>query len=156
MREKPYFKTLIHVFSNPKNLLIWAASTTLIVLLFGIPTALIQTPFIPYVRMIPVTMVDYLFLLTNSILLGAYITLHFSLKQGSGKCNYAAVGGGTTSFLAVSCPICNVILVSLFGATALLTYFEPFRAELGFMAVVILVIAIIFKVKSSNTGGGKL
>lgn len=120
--------------------------TVLIFLLFGIPTALIPTSF--YTRMIEVKMIDYIFLSLTSILLAVYFTLVIArrkqVKQSGGNLAFSGTLFGIFSF---GCPICNVILVTIFGATAILTYFEPYRSWLGIVSVVMLSLAVYYQVK---------
>lgn len=118
-------------------------------LIFGSITSLVPNPF--FTRMFPPTFLDFTFLTLTSLMLGTYVSLHFYHKEkvrSLGKCDYAAVGGTVSSFLAFSCPVCNLLLVSLFGATALLTYFQPLQPVLGFLGIIILGLAIFFKVRS--------
>ncbi len=46
--------------------------------------------------------------------------------------------GGVLGFIGVACPVCNKVLLLLFGGDLLLTYFEPVRvyvAAVGVLAV---------------------
>ncbi len=112
---------------------------------FGIVTALIPNPW--FTRMTEKTTLDYFFLIASSILLGSYISVHFYKKGLSKKCNLTALSGGVGSFLAFSCPICNKLLLLLFGTTILLTYFEPYQPFLGFLSISLLIIALYLKIK---------
>lgn len=126
----------------------WIIGSLLIIALFlllGIVTALIPNPL--FSRMVKKTVLDYFFLVASSILLGTYIAVYFYKKKTSQKCTMATYSGGVGSFLAFSCPICNKLLVLLFGATALLTYFEPYRPLLGFLSVGLLSGALYFELK---------
>lgn len=121
--------------------------------LFGIPTAVIPNSY--FFRMSPVTIFDYVFLPVNSILLGTFIALLFYqgnykrlTKLKNTKTESAATGAAFVNVLALGCPICNVVLVSLFSTTALMTYFEPLRPALAVLTAGILGTAIYFKAKS--------
>ena len=113
--------------------------------LFGIVTAVVPNNF--FIRMIPTTFLDYFFLTSSSILLGAYIGVHYYKKNNAKKCNIVTTTSGIGSFLAFGCPICNKLLVLLFGATALMTYFEPYRPILGFMSTALLGGALYWRIK---------
>lgn len=114
-------------------------------LLFGIVTDLIPNPW--FIRMVGKTSLDYFFLITSSMLLGSYIAVHLQKKNIAKKCKIATYSGGAGSFLAFGCPICNKLLVLLFSATALITYFEPYRPMLGFVSVVVLSGALYWRIK---------
>jgi len=122
-----------------KHIGIWLFVSVLAIFLFGIPTALIPTGF--YKRMLPPSWLDYLFLVSVSLLVGANVSLYFYKKHGKKTC--AAAGAGSIfGFFSMSCPTCVGWLVALFGSAALLAYFEPVRPILG--AISVLVLAVVF------------
>ena len=111
----------------------------------GVITGLLPNSF--FTRMTPITTLDYVFLMSSSVLLGGYIGVHFYKKNALKKCDTVATTGGIGSFLAFACPICNKLFVFLFGATALMTYFEPYRPILGFVSNGLLVGAVWWRIK---------
>lgn len=117
-------------------------------LLYGIPTAIIPNPY--FKRMTVTNMLDLTLLILTAVLLGSYLSLHLYSKKQSKSSNIAAATGGFTGIFAFSCPLCNVLLVSLFGSSLLLTYFEPIRPLFGIFTVGILGSAIYFKASSLN------
>jgi len=121
------------------------ASSLFIFALMGSVTSLIPNPF--FTRMVPSTMMDYIFLSLSSILMGAYIGVHFYKRNISKKCNAITYSGGIGSLLAFGCPICNKLLVILFGTTALMQYFEPMRPLLGYISIFLLSIALYWRIK---------
>lgn len=136
---------------NMKYILIGILTSFVIFLLFGIPTALIPNNL--FKRMIPATTIDYIFLSLTSVMLGIFVSLHFYKKQKiNAKKDYVAGGGTVASILGFSCPTCNVLLISLFGVSAVSFYFEPLRPILGVIGTVVLGIALylqIQKIKNS-------
>lgn len=114
------------------NVLKGLVSAVFFLLVTGAVTGLIQNPL--YVRMVPITVFDYFFLLSTSVLAGLYF--------GKEKCSL--LGGriagisGVTGFLAFGCPICNVILLSFFSTSAIMTYFDPLRPYLGFISTLMI------------------
>ncbi len=111
----------------------------------GIVTSLLPNPF--FARMTPTSRLDYIFLTSSSLLLGAYVGVHYYKKNTIKKCDTIATAGGVGSFFAFACPVCNKLLVFLFGATALMTYFEPYRPILGFISSGLLAGAIWWRIK---------
>ncbi len=114
-------------------------------LLFGLVTGLVPNPL--YVRMVPRTPVDYLFLALTALLAGVYTAQRLATEvvdaDGSGTDassgeDSLAMGGLVGGFLAVGCPICNAFLLTLFSSSALMTYFDPLRPLLGAVSVAIL------------------
>lgn len=98
----------------------------------GLVTGLIPNPV--YVRMVPVTFLDYIFLFSTSLLAGLYF----------GKENCSVVGdrlaglSGIMGFFAFSCPVCNMFLLAFFSSSAIMTYFDPLRPYLGVVSTFIL------------------
>ncbi|WP_458189210.1 hypothetical protein [Haladaptatus sp. NG-WS-4] len=103
--------------------------------LFGIVTGLIPNPL--YVRMVPRTPLDYLFLALTALLAGVYTAQRVATDDATtdATSNRWAIGASVGSFLAVGCPICNVFLLALFSSSALMTYFDPLRPALGAISV---------------------
>lgn len=101
--------------------------------LFGIPTALVPSPW--FARMTSPTTADYLFLTINSALLALYIVRRY---QHHGT----ATAGTCSNIFAISCPLCNKLLIALIGASAVLTYVEPMRIWLGIASTLLLLFAI--------------
>lgn len=102
--------------------------------LFGVVTGLIPNPI--YVRMVPRTALDYLYLTTTSVFAGAFVAQRTPTTDSAD--DRFAAGGVVGGFLAFGCPICNVLLLTLFGSSALMTYFEPYRPLLGAVTTVFL------------------
>ena len=100
-------------------------------LLFGAVTGLVPNPV--YVRMVPSTAADYLFLAATSAFAAAFVYQRSIVDQPVG--DRFATGGIVGGFLAFGCPICNALLLTLFSSSALMTYFDPYRPLLGVLSV---------------------
>ncbi|ELY46464.1 hypothetical protein [Natronorubrum tibetense] len=129
----------------------WGTAAAIgVFLLFGLVTGLIPNPL--YVRMVPRTPVDYLFLTLTALLAGVYTAQRLTTEvvgpdfedadesgsDGTKGEDRLAIGGLVGGFLAVGCPICNVVLLALFSSSALMTYFDPLRPALGALSVALL------------------
>lgn len=137
------------ILSKIKYITLGAILFSAFFLLFGIPTALIPTPF--YTRMIEIKIIDYVFLSLTSVLLAIYITLAIAKRKKVERSKgYLAFSGSLFGIFSFGCPICNVILVTVFGTTAIFTYFEPYRSWLGYVSVIMLSLAIYYQVQSIN------
>ncbi|UHQ95144.1 hypothetical protein [Haloterrigena alkaliphila] len=136
--------------SDRRAMLLGAAAGSGVFLLFGLVTGLVPNPL--YVRMVPRTPVDYLFLALTALLAGVYVAQRLATEvvdsdfedadgsgiDVSGGEDRWMIGGLVGGFLAVGCPVCNVALLALFGSSALMTYFDPLRPALGALSVLIL------------------
>jgi len=103
----------------------------------GTVTALWDNPF--FVRMTPAGGWEITLLGGLSALSGIYVAIRrpFCSVKGAGA-------GGILTFLGIACPVCNKLLLLLFGGQLLLTWFEPVRIYLA-AAGVLLVGAFTFR-----------
>ena len=100
--------------------------------LFGVVTGLIPNPL--YIRQVPRTPLDYLFLTATAAFLGIYTLQRTNHQRSDDK---TATAGTVVGFLAFGCPICNAFLLALFSSSALMTYFDPIRPLFGIVSVVL-------------------
>ena len=114
--------------------------------LFGVVTGLIPNAL--YVRMVPRTPLDYLFLALTAVFLGIYTHQRTGNQRDDGK---AVATSTVLGFLAFGCPICNAFLLALFSSSALMTYLDPLRPLLGGVSVVLF--AGLLYVRSRNPCG---
>jgi hypothetical protein len=106
----------------------------------GTITALWQNPF--FVRMTPAAGYETALLVLESILAGVYFGMQ------SAGCSVRTAGvGGALGFLGVACPVCNKVLMLVFGSGLLMTYFEPIRPAVGLLGVALLAAALWWKLQ---------
>lgn len=97
---------------------ILAAAANFVVL--GTVSALWENPY--FIRMTPAGNWEIFSLLLMSSFLGLFIVIRRPF------CSVRSAGAGDIlGFLGIACPICNKLLMLLFGGEFLLTYFEPLR-----------------------------
>ena len=102
--------------------------------LFGVVTGLIPNPL--YVRMVPRTGLDYLFLVATAGFLGLYA---FQRTPRGRTDDTAATAGAVVGVLAFGCPVCNAVLLALFSSSTLMAFFDPLRPLLGAVSVMLFV-----------------
>ena len=101
----------------------------------GTVAALWENPL--FMRMTPTGEFEITLLLLLSVLAGIYVGLPRT------ECGKRTAGtGGVIGFLGIACPVCNKILVLLFGSALLLEYYEPARLYLALGGVVLMAAAI--------------
>ena len=83
-----------------------------------------------FIRMTPAGNWEITALLALSILIGVFIAIRRPACSGM-----KAGAGGVLGFLGIACPVCNKILLLIFGGDLLLTYFEPIRIYVAFLGV---------------------
>jgi len=124
--------------SNP-SLRQWVKGAAVALLAFvslGTVSALWSNPL--FMRMTPVGGWEILLLGGLSMLFGLYV----ALRRPACADRTAGVGG-VLGFLGIACPVCNKILLLLFGGELLLTYFEPVRLYIAAAGIAILAVAVI-------------
>ena len=101
----------------------------------GTVSAIWENPF--FVRMTPIGAWEFPVLVVLSALTGVFAAVRrpvCSLKQ--------AGAGSIAGFLGIACPICNKILMLIFGGEALMRWFDPIRPLVSALGIAILVYAI--------------
>lgn len=113
-------------------------------LVLGTITALWPNPF--FTRMTPTGTFELGFLAAQSMLLGVYLAI-----PATACATRLAGTGGVVNFLGVACPICNKLLVFLFGTQVLLTYLEPARLYLAATGALVSAIAVVLRWRRFRT-----
>jgi hypothetical protein len=101
----------------------------------GTLTALWQNPF--FGRMTAVAGYEYVLLAAQALLGGVYLAVRTPICAAK-----AAGSGGILGFLGIACPVCNKVLLAIFGSGVLLSYFEPIRLYVGLFGVAALAWAV--------------
>ncbi len=101
----------------------------------GTVAALWENPL--FVRMTPAGDLEVVLLGMLSVLLGTYVAIRRPF------CSAKTAGvGGVLGFIGVACPVCNKVLLLLFGGDLLLTYFEPVRVYVAAVGVLVVAAAV--------------
>lgn len=119
-----------------KRLLGGLAVALAVFVALGTVAALWENPL--FIRMTPAGGWEIGLLALLSLLSGVYVAIRRPF------CSSGRVGvGGVLGFLGVACPVCNKILLLVFGGELLLTYFEPVRIYLAALGVIITAWAVV-------------
>lgn len=102
---------------------------------FGTVAALWENPL--FIRMTPAGDFEILLLTLLSILLGIYVGIRRPFCSAK-----TATASGIVGFIGIACPVCNKVLLLLFGGELLLTYFEPVRIYVAGAGVLLAAAAI--------------
>ncbi len=113
------------------------ASAAATILVVGVPTVLIPTPW--FGREVPVTAWAWPVLLVTAALSGlvtaTYVALPGAASQAAGESlSRAGMAGGLLTYFAVGCPVCNKIALLALGASGAIHWFapaQPFLAVAG-------------------------
>lgn len=135
-----------------RYLLASLGAIVLTALMLGIPTDLVPNPW--FTRMIEAEPLNYFFWIATSILGGALLATYMlpggAARSGSARTTGAVWGGGTLGLLAVGCPICNKLVVTLLGVSGALNYFAPLQPILGAVAVLLAASALVVRLRGAG------
>lgn len=110
----------------------------------GTVTALWSNPL--FIRMVPVQGFEIPLLGVLAILSGAFVTVRRPVCAAR-----RATGAGVLGFLGVACPVCNKILLLIFGGELLMTYYEPIRLYLTVISIALMAWLVWREVRLGQT-----
>ena len=117
---------------RPWTGLLWGLSSFASV---GTITAVWSNPY--FTRMTPVGPWEFPLLVVMATLTGVFLAVRVQACAAR-----RAGGGGVISFIGIACPICNKILLLVFGGPFLLAYFEPIRPLVTVLGLALLLAGI--------------
>lgn len=109
----------------------------------GTVTALWQNPF--FIRMTAAGGWEISLLAVLSVQIGIYVAIRSPVCATK-----SATSGGIIGFLGIACPVCNKILLMLFGGEMLLAYFEPVRIYVALLGVIVTGAAIWWTLRAAK------
>ena len=110
----------------------------------GTVSALWDNPF--FIRMEPAQGFEIPLLAVLAVLSGAYVTVRRAACSST-----KATGVGVLGFIGIACPVCNKILLLIFGGELLMTYFEPVRLYVTLLSVVLMAWLVWREVRIGRT-----
>ncbi len=100
-------------------------------LALGTVAALWENPL--FIRMTPAGGWEISLLAAMSVMSGAYVAIRRPFCSVKG-----VSAGGILGYLGVACPVCNKILLLIFGGELLMTYYEPVRIYLAALGALLI------------------
>ena len=116
-------------------------------LVIGVATVLIPNSL--FARDIPPVWWDYPVWILTALLIGMLIASYVRGPDVETERRSGILGGagGILGWFAVGCPVCNKIALIALGYTGALTYFAPLQPILAALSIVLLVVAVIIRLK---------
>jgi hypothetical protein len=118
--------------------------------IIGVPTDVIPNPW--FGRQTPVHPYDVVVLITLSLITGALIVTYAVAGSSANGTKCAGIGSGVLGWLAVSCPVCNKVVVALLGVSGATSTFAPVQPILGGAAIVLAGSALALRVRAIKRG----
>lgn len=125
---------------TPRRVLKGVAVAVVLFAALGTASALWENPV--FIRMTPAGGFEIWALVLLSVLIGVFFVVRRPGCKGK-----TAGAGGVLGFLGIACPVCNKILLLVFGGDLLLTYFEPIRIYVAAFGVVIAGWAVLREIR---------
>ncbi len=118
------------------------AVAVLFFVVVGLVTGAIDTPALE--RQTQLLAIDYPIWVVNAVLLGALSGLSvYAQSRRITQSGTAIFSGGFLAAFAVSCPLCNGLLVAAFGTAGVLNVIEPARPFINVATMLILTALLI-------------
>jgi hypothetical protein len=124
-------------------------------LLLGLPTRLIPNGI--WTRTVPTQPFDYVIWILSFLLIGPLAAMMWlyplpKVVTPTSGGRVRVVMGSLLSYLSVGCPVCNKVVVFLFGLGGAMTFFNPLRPWLGLASVLILGVTVYYRVRTLRFG----
>ena len=133
---------------RPAGLALGAAAGTAGVL--GIPTDVIANPW--FERKMPTQSFEVVVLIALSLIAGVIAATYGTPSAADAGLRRTGLASGVVGWFAVSCPLCNPLVVALLGASGASGAFARFQPALGVLAVGLAVAALVLRVRSVRRG----
>lgn len=128
---------------TPRRVFKGVIAATVTFAALGTVAAIWENPF--FTRMTPAGNAEVWILGLLAILIGVFMVVRRPACSGK-----TAGVGGVLGFLGIACPVCNKILLVIFGGDLLLTYFEPIRIYVAIIGVAIAGWAVVREIRGKG------
>ena len=117
----------------------------------GVITGAIDTPI--FERATPAYTIDYPIWAINALLVGALAGVSvYAMRQRRSFGAGSIYAGGFLSAFAISCPLCNGLLVAAFGTGAAANFFDPARPLIGGLTALFMAFMLYRRVRTLRVG----
>ena len=117
----------------------------------GVITGAIDTPI--FERATPAYAIDYPIWTANALLVGALAGVSvYAARQRQSFGSGTIYAGGFLSAFAISCPLCNGLLVAAFGTGAAANVFDPARPFIGGLTALFMAFVLYRRIRTLRAG----
>ena len=117
----------------------------------GVITGAIDTPI--FERATPAYAIDYPIWTANALLVGALAGVSvYAARQRHSFGSGTIYAGGFLSAFAISCPLCNGLLVAAFGTGAAANVFDPARPFIGGLTALFMAFVLYRRIRTLRAG----
>ncbi len=117
----------------------------------GVITGAIDTPI--FERATPAYAIDYPIWTLNALLVGSLAAVSvYAMRRRQDFGSGPIYAGGLLSAFAISCPLCNGLLVAAFGTGAAANFFDPARPFIGGVTALFMAYVLYRRVRTLRAG----
>ncbi len=117
----------------------------------GVITGAIDTPI--FERATPAYAIDYPIWTANALLVGALAGVSvYAARQRQSFGSSTIYAGGFLSAFAISCPLCNGLLVAAFGTGVAANVFDPARPFIGGLTALFMAFVLYRRIRTLRAG----
>jgi hypothetical protein len=133
---------------RPSLLAITGAATA--VILLGVPTGVIATPW--FERKVPVRGFEIVVLVVLGVITGLFAATYARPTEPEPRLRRTGIATGVLGWFAVSCPLCNPLVVALLGTSGATGMFARLQPALGALAIVLAAGALGLRLRAIRRG----
>jgi hypothetical protein len=138
--------------THPAALAITGAAAAAVVL--GVPTGVIANPL--FERKVPVRGFEVLVLVALSAITGLFAATYARPTQPEHRLRRTGIATGIIGWFAVSCPLCNPLVVALLGTSGATGAFASTQPVLGALAIALAATALTLRLRALRRGTCRL
>jgi hypothetical protein len=114
--------------------------------ILGVPTDVVPNPW--FGRQLPVDGYDVIVLVALSLVTGALVATYAVGDGSAGATRHVGIGSGLLGWFAISCPVCNKLVIALLGTSGATGIVAPAQPALGAAAVALAAAALTVRIRA--------
>jgi hypothetical protein len=122
--------------------------------ILGVPTDVIPNPW--FSRQLPVHPYDVIVLVALSLITGALLATYTVNDDAAVATKRVGIGSGLLGWFAISCPVCNKVVIALLGTSGATSIVAPAQPALGAAAVALAAAALAVRLRAIRRAACRL
>jgi hypothetical protein len=124
------------------------------IVLLGIPTGVIDNPW--FGRKVPVRGFEVVVLAVLAVITGLFAATYARPTAADRRLRRTGIASGAFSWFAISCPLCNPLVVALLGTSGATGAFARVQPLLGVAAVALGGLALMLRLRAIRRGACRI
>ena len=105
-------------------------------------------------RVVPIQWWNYVTLVLSPPLIALIVATFVPPGQPRRARRWAKAGtgaGGAAGTLAMACPVCNPLVIPIFGAAGVLSFLAPYRGLIALLSIALLALTLLLRLYTTRT-----